>query len=243
MRRRKGKRNQNLEDIFDNPTSKKSLLVNDFLAVVTLISILAIVLETVASFSVYTRLFTIIEYGAAAIFTLEYLARLKAAKKKWSYVFSFFGIVDLLAILPTYFGMSNFTFLKAARALRILRFLRMMRLAKLVRISKKSTGGASSLYAVNIQIYGVTLLIALIFLGTLFYFFEGHTEAGKDIPSGMYWTFIVLLGDIPYSEPVTLGGTITVIGTRFVSMILLGLMLSLLGTMLRKVLIGSENDA
>jgi voltage-gated potassium channel len=175
------------------------------------------------------------------LFTLEYALRFHIAKRKISYIFSFFGIIDLLAIIPTYLGLGNFTFLKTARSLRIIRLLRIVRLTKLAKLKKKD--GASSLYALNIQIYAITLLTAMLVLGTLLYIFEEHQAYAKDIPSGMYWVFKAIIGGMSYPQPVTTGGTIVLILVRFCSMILLGLMLSLVGTILRKLLIGSEKDS
>lgn len=228
-------------DAFENAGSRTFTLANDVLAVATVISVLAIVLETVESFSPYHSLFKVIEYTTVALFTAEYLGRLWIAKNKLRYVFSFFGLIDLLAIIPTYLSIGNLTFLKTSRALRILRFLRMIRLAKLARMRRRDA--AQSVYSLNIQIYGLALLIALLVLGTLLFIFEGHQSPAQDIPSAMYWAFKIILGGIPYDQPHTTIGTGILIAARFTSMILLGLMLSLVGTMTRKILTGSEKDA
>ena len=156
-------------------------------------------------------------------------------------MFSFFGIIDLIAIIPTLLGIGNLTFLKSARALRILRFLRMVRLAKLAKIPKKNMD-PDSIYALNIEIYILALLASLLVLGTTLFFFEGGKEYAKDIPSGMYWAFKVILGGMSFEQPNTLPGTIILIIARFVSLILLGLILNLIGTVMRKVLIGTETD-
>ena len=229
------------EEALENPKSKFFVLTNDILALATVISVLAIVLETVTSFASYHNVFKIVEYAVTVLFTLEYVLRFHMAKHKISYVFSFFGIIDLLAILPTYLGLGNFTFLKTTRSLRIIRLLRIVRLTKLAKLKKKD--GTSSLYALNIQIYAITLITAMLVLGTLFYIFEGHQVYAKDIPSGMYWVFKAIIGGMSYPQPVTTGGTVVLILVRFCSMILLGLMLSLVGTILRKLLIGSEKDS
>jgi len=79
-------------------------------------------------------------------------------------------------------------------------------------------------------------------LGCLFYLFEGSQHA-PDIPSGMYWTLKAIVGGLYYPQPETLGGTITLLLARFTSMILLGMTMSLVALMLRKLLIGSEKDS
>jgi voltage-gated potassium channel len=230
-----------LIDVLENPKSKYFVLSNDTLALATVVSVFAIVLETVPSFSSYHAVYIGIEYIATVLFTLEYVARFIGAKHKLTYVFSFFGLVDLLAILPTYFGLGNYTFLKTVRSLRIIRLLRIVRLTRLSHLKKKE--GTSSLYTLNIQIYAIALGTAVLILGTLFYIFEGDQSYAQDIPSGMYWVFKAIIGGISYPQPVTTGGTAVLILARFCSMILLGLMMSLVGTIMRKILIGSEKDS
>jgi voltage-gated potassium channel len=156
------------------------------------------------------------------------------------YVFSFFGIIDLVAILPSVLGLANLTFLKSARTVRIIRLLRMMRLAKFSRAKDKGKA-AQSVYKINLEIYFLTLTLALLLIGSLFYIFENNAEASS-IPSGMYWALKSILGGFPYPQPETLGGIIALILARFTSMILLGMMLGLVGMMVRKLLIGSESD-
>ena len=237
---------KNMESVQENPfddlNSPIYVRANNVLAVATLVSILAIVLETVHSFSQYHPLFKAIEYITTVLFTAEYIWRLRLANVKWKYMVSFFGIVDLAAIIPTYLGIGNLTFLKSARALRILRFLRMVRLAKLTRASKDSTESKSLSY-LNVQIYGVALLLSLLALGSLIYLFESSQEYAKDIPSGMYWAFKVVLGGVPNTpQPQTTAGIFVFIAAKFVSLILLGLMLNLVGTLTRKMLTGSEQE-
>jgi len=228
-------------DIFENPEGPYFTLVNNFLALVTLLAVTIVALETVSSFAKYHKFFLVFEYFAVAIFSIEYLIRIHFTKNKIGYIFSFFGLIDLIAIVPSILGLSNLTFLKAARSVRIIRLLRMLRLAKFSKIKRKKNA-SQSLYKVNLEIYIIALTVAVLALGTLFYVFE-HSTAGRDIPSGMYWALKVILGGISYPQPETLGGTMTLIFARFTSMILLGMMLSLVGTMVRKLLIGAEKDS
>lgn len=230
-----------LYDTLDNTNNPRFLAVNNFLALVTLISVALVALETVTRLSPYHYLFLIGEYVAVAIFTCEYVVRVHGSPRTWRYVFSFYGIIDLLAILPSFLGFGNLTFLKSARSVRIVRFLRILRLTKFSRVKRKKDG-AQSLYTLNLQIYFFSLLFITIALGSCFYLFEGHKLA-PDIPSGMYWTLKALIGGLNYPQPETLGGTITLIIARFTSMILLGMTMGLVTLMLRKVLTGSEKDS
>jgi voltage-gated potassium channel len=213
-------------------------ITNDLLALVTIVSIASIALETVPAFSAYHSIFIAIEWGSAGIFTLEYLMRLWIAKRKTSYIFSFFGIIDLIAILPTFLHLGNFTFLKAARGVRIIRFLRMLRLLKLARTPKKA--GTSSLWVFNLQIYAIAVLIAVVAIGTAFFIAE--PGIAPHIPSGMYWAFVLLVGGIPHEPPTTATGTAVMVFARFSSMIFFGMLIGLVGTIMRKTLTGSEKD-
>lgn len=215
-----------------------SKITSDILAATTLISILSIVLETVPALSSYMQVFLIIEWVTVIIFTLEYIGRCMATKRPLSYVFSFFGIVDVLAILPTYIGLGNLTFLKAARSIRIIRFLRILRLAKLARLPKK--GGGSKVWILNLEIYAIAILTMAVIIGTLFFIFENNLA--PHIPSGMYWAFILFVGGIPHTAPETDAGVAILVVARFASMVFFGMLIGLMGTIMRKLLIGSEKD-
>jgi len=228
-------------EIFDDPKNKYFAFANTILAIMTLVSVAAIALETVESFQKYHLIFKGIEWVAVVLFSAEYITRLLTNRRPLKYVVSFFGIIDLVAILPSLLGMSNLTFLKSVRTVRIIRLLRMLRLAKFSRAKNKDKA-SQSVYKINLEIYFLTLTLAVLVLGSLFYTFEHGLRDAKDIPSGMYWALKTILGGLPYPQPQTLGGIITLILARFTSMILLGMMLSLIGTMIRKMLIGSEKD-
>ncbi|HWH07003.1 MAG TPA: ion transporter [Candidatus Paceibacterota bacterium] len=226
-----------LRAAFEDPRSKLYIVTNDVLAVATIVSVLALVLETVEALAPYQAVFDTVEYATVALFTVEYIGRLVSAKSKLRYVFSFYGMIDLLAIVPSYLALANLTFLKTGRAFRIIRFLRLLRLAKLARARKPQ-----SVYALNIQIYLTALVTALLILGTLLFVFEGGSEYARDIPSAMFWTLSVILGGIEFQQPHTAAGTAILVVTRFTSLILLGLLISIGAVITRKLLTGSEKD-
>jgi hypothetical protein len=215
--------------------------VGGFLAAVTILAVVIVALETVPSLAPYLPYFILAEYVLVVIFSIEYLVRIYQAPSKLKYIFSFFGLIDLIAILPSLLGFANLTFLKAGRAVRIIRLLRILRLAKLAKTGKKNPQ-PQSVYIYNIEIYVAAITVATLLLGSLFYIFENHQTAGTSIPSGMYWSLQAILGGIDYPQPETLGGTITLVLTRLTSLILLGLLINLAGTILRKLLTGSEKD-
>ena len=233
---------KNLEpevDMLDDSKNKYFAFANTILTIMTLISIAAIALETVASLQIYHLIFKAIEWVAVVLFSAEYITRLFTNKKPIRYIFSFFGIIDLIAVAPSILGLTNLTFLKSARTIRIIRLLRMVRMAKVAR-AKDRDKAAKSVYKINLQIYLIALVLVVLALGCLFYIFEHGVKDGRDIPSGMYWALRVILSGIPYPQPQTLGGTITLILARFTSLIMLGLMVNVIGTMLRKILTGAD---
>ncbi|MEK7176961.1 MAG: ion transporter [Patescibacteria group bacterium] len=231
---------------FYETNSKFFLRVNDFLSIVIVISILAIIFESVSKFSHYNQYFLVIEYTAVFIFSIEYICRIIGSHKKLSYIFSFFGLVDLISILPTLLGISNLSFFKSIRALRILRFLRMIRLAKVVRfehLERQSAEDKSAILRLNIQIYFSALIFTITTLGTLVYVFEHGHPNFENIPLSMLWILEALLGgSISTTMPQTYAGIIIFMVARFVSFILLGFLIHIIGTAVSHLLLGKKTD-
>ena len=230
----------NLGNALERPRNRYFLITNYTLGAITAISVLAVILETVPSLSTYNSIFLTIEYTAVLIFLIEYIIRIYGSKSRVKYIFSFFGIIDFLAIIPTLLGFANLTFLKAARTARVLRTLRTLRLIKIARFSDKKTGSQAVL-GINFEIYIILLFTALVILGTFLHTFEPNGSA-ETIPEGMYWAFQVMMGDRQHPFPETLGGTITMILVRFTALISFGLTIGIIGSMMRKTLTGSAKD-
>lgn len=241
--KQKGKFFTLIDGALNEPASRNFVLVNDFLAAITLLSILGIALETVAALGAYQNIFRGIEYFTVLFFSLEYAARIWTAEHKRKYIFSFFGAIDLLAVLPTYFHLTNLTFLKSSRSLRILRFLRMVRLAKISRIRRLKADPEDyiGVFKANIKIYFFSLFVTVVVLGSLIYVFEHQNQHFASIPTGMLWaTETVIGGSISAKLPTTLGGNITTILARFMGLVLLGLLISVVGGAARKILFGTK---
>jgi len=181
----------------------------------------------------------IIEWVAVSLFAIEYICRLYVSKPTLKYSFSFFGIIDLIAIVPTFLGLGNFTFLKSARVLRIIRLLRMLRLAKVAR-SGMIDEESMSVLSFNVLIYFCTLVFALLVTGTAIYLVESSTTAFASIPAGMWWSLKVFMAGIPVTEPVTQLGEFFFVLTRFVGLLLLGLLVGVVGNVFR-VLLGGKH--
>jgi voltage-gated potassium channel len=232
-----------IHDAFNLPTNRYFTIVNDVLAALTLLSIACIVLETVPSLDRYHPLMLSIEGIALVCFTIEYLARIYSAPKRRAYIFSFFGLIDLLAILPSFLHIANLTFLKSARVLRILRLLRMIRLAKIAHLYHK-TGTAEGHHIItllNVQIYFLTLFSAIILLGSTIYVIEAPHTGFVSIPEGMIWAADVILGGgIPDNDPRTVGGKLVTLLTKFVGLALLGILIAVIGSFMKQILFGGD---
>ena len=222
-----------------DPQARYYFVVTDILAFVTIVSVLGIVLETVPALQAYQPLFTAIEWVAVVVFTLEYAARLYSTRPWHRYSFSFFGVVDFLAIVPTFLGLGNLTFLKTARVLRILRLLRMVRLVKLSRIPADELEESLGIFALNVGIYVVLLMTSLLVFGTALYITEIQ-DAFASIPAAMWWSFKVFLGSLPVTEPLSVFGEVLYVLARFTGLILLGVLVGVVGNIFRATLLGKK---
>ncbi len=232
-----------LKKAFADYRSPIYMRVNNFFALITLISVLFISLETVESLQQYMKLFKIVEWVTVVLFSFEYAGRIVAEKRKFKYIFSFYGLVDLIAVIPTYFGLANFSFLKIARITRILRFLRMIRLVKMMRVKGgKSTDGVKGVQKISIQIYLITLMFSVLVFGTLIYFIEGSNPVFANIPLGMLWALKLTLGGISQATPDTVFGELISVGTRFVGLLLFGMLIHIVGKYFEKMLLGSNTN-
>jgi len=239
---------QNLSDwshrAFYETNTKLFVVVNDFLSIVIVVSLISIIFESVKEFSYYHDLFVNIEYAAVIIFSIEYVLRVIGSKKKTSYIFSFFGLIDLISILPTYLRFINLTPLKSVRALRILRFLRILRLAKITHfehLKKPSHKDTGAIVKLNLQIYFFALVFTVVILGNLAYVFEHNSPHFENIPLSMLWVFESLLGgSISTIVPQTYPGIIIFMIARLISFALLGFLVHIIGNIISHVLLGKK---
>lgn len=229
---------QSIYTTLENPHSKYFSIVNDVLAFATIVSIFAIVLETVPSLHKYSLWFLVIEWGTVGLFTLEYILRLWSTKNWRKYAYSFFGAIDLIAILPTFLGSVNLTFLKSARIVRIIRFLRLVRLTKLSRYGTKDIEETVGMFGLNILLYATVLLFVTLGFGVALHVFETGNGQNWSIPAGMFWTFSVFLGGLPAPIPPSTSGTVIFILAKFSGMALFGLLVGVVGKLFNEWILG-----
>ncbi|MCP3951569.1 MAG: ion transporter [Desulfobacterales bacterium] len=179
------------------------------LLILILFSTAAVILESVASIrNAIGPALRIVEWAITLIFTLEYILRLLAVKQPLSYARSFFGIVDLLAILPTWLslvfvGTHSLAVIRALRLLRVFRILKLahfLREARLLRSAIKASMG-------KITVFLGTISTLVIIIGALMYLIEGEENGFTNIPQSIYWA-IVTMTTVGYGDiaPATVPG-------------------------------------
>jgi voltage-gated potassium channel len=179
------------------------------LLILILISVAALMLESVREIQkAYGTELKILDWVITILFTAEYILRIYAVKKPWKYIFSFYGMVDLLAILPTYISpfVSNASVLGNVRILRLFRVFRVLKLAPyLVESTILVTAMKKSMRKISVFL-GMVLII-VVMVGSLMYFIEGQSnDKFSSIPRAMYWAIVTVTtvgyGDITPETPI-----------------------------------------
>jgi voltage-gated potassium channel len=179
------------------------------LLVVILLSVISVILESVAAVqAAYGPWLHATEWVITGLFTAEFGLRLVCVTQPLRYVRSFFGIVDLLAILPTYLSLlfTGTHSLLVIRALRLLRVFRVFKLARyLVETNVLVTALRSSLP--KVIIFMATIVVLVVIMGAAMYLVEGPESGFTSIPRSMYWA-VVTMTTVGYGDiaPQSIGG-------------------------------------
>ena len=164
------------------------------LIVAIITSVVLVMLDSMGGFSPRMRTALLVaEWALTILFTLEYIARLIAVRQPLRYATSFFGIVDLLAILPAYAGLV-FAGGRYLLVIRVLRLLRIFRIFKLAHFLNQAHLLTSALRAsrIKISVFLFTVLTLVVIIGALMYVIEGPEHGFTSIPMGMYWAVVTL---------------------------------------------------
>jgi voltage-gated potassium channel len=172
------------------------------LIAVILASVAVVILDSIASVHArYQALFGVLEWVFTLAFTLEYAARLACVQRPLGYARSVFGIIDLLAVLPTYLA----AFVPGLHALidvRVLRLLRLFRILKLTEYVHEfcALGRALAASRRKILVFMAFVMLVVLIMGTLMYVVEGPAHGFTSIPIGVYWAITTMttvgFGDI-----------------------------------------------
>lgn len=175
-----------------------------------LLSVLVVMLESVDSFRQdHQSLLSALEWMFTILFTIDYAARVYVVRRKGKYVFSFYGVVDLISVLPTYVALilPGSQYLMIVRELRLLRMFRILKMARHTEEANMLLRAlVSSRAKVLVFLLGVLSLVCI--LGTLMYLIEGGINPGfSNIPQAIYWG-IVTITTVGYGDiaPVTVVG-------------------------------------
>ena len=192
-----------LHEVIFEADTRAGRVFDIVLLVAIVLSVATVMLESVERFSArYGAELLVLEWGFTLLFTVEYVLRLLAVKRARAYALSFFGVVDLLAILPTY--LSLFVFgtqaLIVVRAIRLLRVFRVLKLGNYLdesRVISKSL--AASRRKISVFLFSIVMVVMII--GAVMYLVEGEENPGfSSIPLAVYWAIVTLttvgFGDI-----------------------------------------------
>lgn len=175
----------------DTPSGK---FFDILLLVAIVLSVLAVMAESVPSINErYSKTLFAIEWVFTALFSLEYITRILVSRKPHTYIFSFYGIIDLLSIIPTYLSLV-FVGSQSLLVIRIIRLLRVFRIFKLARFTGEGKrlllALKQSRAKITVFLGGVMTLV--IIMGTVMYLVEGEENGFTSIPRSIYWAIVTL---------------------------------------------------
>ncbi|GAA3516173.1 ion transporter [Aquimarina addita] len=189
----------------DTPAGK---LFDVVLLILIILSIVFVMMESVKGLSAqtYTYLYYA-EWVITIFFTIEYIARIISINKPKNYIFSFYGIIDLLSTIPLYLSLFivGSSALLTVRALRLLRIFRILKISRYVGESNRLAKAIKDSKA-KIFVFLFAVVVVCIISGTLMYIIEGEKSGFKSIPISVYWCIVTLTtvgyGDIAPVTPI-----------------------------------------
>ena len=186
-------RNRIHEIIFeaDTPTGK---FFDVFLMISVVASVLVVMLDSVASYrEAFGEWFYVLEWFFTILFTIEYVLRIISVQRAKGYIFSFYGMVDLFSILPTYISilLPGSQYFLVIRILRVLRIFRVLKFTQyLIEVDQLRSALASSRRKITVFIF--TVVTMTVIMGSLMYVVEGGKNGFTSIPKSIYWAIVTL---------------------------------------------------
>ena len=197
-----------LHEIVFEADTPKGRLFDVALIFVILLSVATVMIDSSRPVSNrYAHALRIAEWGFTILFSIEYVVRLLAVRRPLRYALSFFGIVDLLALLPAYISLV----LPTGRYLLVVRVLRLLRIFRVLKLGKFLSEGALLGQALNasrhkIFVFLTTVLTLVVLIGAVMYVVEGESHGFSSIPTSMYWAVVTLTtvgyGDVAPQTPI-----------------------------------------
>ncbi len=161
---------------------------------VIIFSVVAVVLESVTTVRRdYGALLDAAEWVVTVLFTAEYIMRLLAVRHPLRYAFSFYGIIDVLSIMPSYISL----FIPGTQYLMAVRILRLLRIFRILKLTEYVSAAAVIMAALKasrkkIIVFVITIVLLVTVIGTTMYVIEGEENGFTDIPTSMYWAIVTL---------------------------------------------------
>lgn len=203
-----GKSREKLYEIIFEADTPYGKFFDVALLIIILISVALVMLESVPSVrDNYQPSLRIMEWIITGIFTVEYLLRIVIIRRPLRYIFSFYGIIDLLSVIPTYIGL----FIVGSHHLVVIRILRMLRIFRILKLTRYTQAGRSLARAIwasreKISVFIFFVIVLVVVVGTIMYIIEGEEHGFTSIPRGIYWAIVTLTtvgyGDISPETPM-----------------------------------------
>lgn len=209
---------EKIKIIIFGTNTKAGKLFDEILVATIVLSVFTVMLESVSYFNQnHGTILVIAEWVFTILFTFEYLLRVFCVKRPLRYTFSFFGIIDLLSLVPTYLSLL-LPGTQVLSVIRVLRVLRIFRILKLVQYIGEMNVLVKALVASKRKIFIFLFFImnVVIILGSIMYLIEGEKAGYSNIPKSIYWA-IVTLTTVGYGDITPL----TPLGQTIASMIML----------------------
>jgi voltage-gated potassium channel len=197
-----------IHDIVFEADTPQGRVFDVALIVVIMLSILTVMLDSSRAVADrYANALRVAEWGFTILFTIEYVARLLAVRRPLRYALSFFGLVDLLALMPSYVSL----LLPAGRYLLVVRVLRLLRIFRVLKLGKFLSEGAILGQALRasrhkILVFLSTVVTLVVLIGAVMYVVEGEENGFTSIPTSMYWAIVTLTtvgyGDVAPQTPL-----------------------------------------
>lgn len=210
-----------LKNIIENSDTKSGRRFDLFIQLLIILSIVSFTIDTLPNLNSDFRSFlNVLEIITVIIFTMEYILRIIIADSKLKFIFSFYGVIDLLAVLPFYIALGL-----DLRSLRILRLFRLFRILKLIQFSKSIQRYKDVFIKLKTElaIFGIATLILLYLSSVGIYYFESDAQPDNfgSIFHCLWWS-VATLTTVGYGDvfPVTVGGKIF---TSFIVLIGIGI--------------------
>lgn len=214
-----GKRLRLYEIVFESDT-RTGRSYDILLLICIVASVIVVALESVSSLPIFVdHCLYVFEWIFTIIFTFDYVIRIFIVPNKRKYIFSFFGIIDLLSILPTYLGL----LFVGAQSLMVIRSIRLIRIFRIFKLSRYVGEGQNLARALKssrhkIIVFLVIISTSVIITGTLMFLIEGPAHGFTSIPKSIYWAIVTMTtvgyGDLAPQTPLgqTLASIIMILG-------------------------------